>query len=40
MSSGQVIIKINNVAKVRGAVSGEHLKRAVLAGGHVIEAQA
>jgi len=40
MSSGQVIIKINNVAKVRGAVSGEQLKRAVLAGGHVIEAQA
>ena len=40
MSSEQVIIKINNVAKVRGAVSGEQLKRAVLAGGHVIEAQA
>jgi len=40
MSSGQVIIKINNVAKVRGAVSGEQLKQAVLAGGHVIEAQA
>ena len=40
MSSGQVIIKINNVAKMRGAVSGEQLKRAVLAGGHVIEAQA
>ena len=40
MSSGQVIIKINNVTKVRGAVSGEQLKQAVLAGGHVIEAQA
>ena len=40
MSNGQVIIKINNVAKVRKAVTGAQLKAAVLAGGHVIEGYA
>lgn len=40
MSSGQVVIKINNVERVRKAVTGAQLKAAVLAGGHVIEANA
>jgi phage gpG-like protein len=40
MSDSKVIILKNNISAIRGAISGEGLKKAVLAGGHVIEGNA
>ena len=40
MTSGDVVILKNNVDAIRKAVTGEHLKKAVQAGGHVLEGHA
>lgn len=40
MTAGKVIVLEDNFDAVRNAVSGEMLKQAALAGGHVIEAHA
>jgi len=40
MTSGDVVILKNNVDAIRKAVTGEHLKKAVQAGGHVLEGYA